>query len=120
MARPGTRSPAGPGRARRRRRRSRLRGPGYFNRQARAFYAVLAASILVGVAMDFIGVSPIRALYLAAILNGVAAPPLLALIVLLGRSRDLLGRDRSGLLSQCLVGAAAVIMAALSVVVVLP
>jgi Mn2+/Fe2+ NRAMP family transporter len=89
-------------------------------RQARAFYAVLAASILVGVAMDFIGVSPIRALYLAAILNGVAAPPLLVLIVLLGRSRDLLGRDRSGLLSQCLVGATAVIMAALSVLAVLP
>ena len=50
----------------------------------------------------------------------MAAPPLLALIVLPGRSRDLLGRDRSGLLSQCLVGAAAVLMAALSVVVVLP
>jgi len=34
--------------------------------QARAFYAVIAASILVGVVMDFVGVSPIRALYLAA------------------------------------------------------
>jgi Mn2+/Fe2+ NRAMP family transporter len=88
--------------------------------QARAFYAVIAASILVGVAMGLIGVSPIRALYLAAILNGVAAPPLLVLILLLGRSRDLLGRDRSGRISQCLVGATAAIMAALSVLAVLP
>jgi hypothetical protein len=59
--------------------------------QARAFYLVITISILVGVAMDFIGVSPIRALYLAAILNGVAAPPLLVLIALLARSGAGLG-----------------------------
>jgi len=87
--------------------------------QARAFYLVIAISILVGVAMDFIGVSPIRALYLAAILNGVAAPPLLVLIALLARSKDVLGRHRSGVLSQLLVGAAAVVMAVLSLLVVL-
>jgi Mn2+/Fe2+ NRAMP family transporter len=89
-------------------------------RQARAFYAVIAASIVLGVAMNFTGISPIRALYLAAILNGVAAPPLLVLIVLLARSRALLGQHRSGLLSQLLVGAAAVIMAALAVLAAIP
>jgi NRAMP (natural resistance-associated macrophage protein)-like metal ion transporter len=88
-------------------------------RQARAFYAVIAISILVGVAMNFIGIGPIRSLYLAAILNGVAAPPLLVLIALLGRSRDVLGRHRSGPLSQLLVGAGAVIMAVLSVLAAL-
>lgn len=88
--------------------------------QARAFYLVIAISILVGVAMDFIGVSPIRALYLAAILNGVAAPPLLVLIALLARSKDVLGQHRSRLPSQLLVGAAAVVMAVLSVLAVLP
>jgi NRAMP (natural resistance-associated macrophage protein)-like metal ion transporter len=88
--------------------------------QARAFYAVIAASILVGVGMDFVGVSPIRALYLAAILNGVAAPPLLLLILLLARSKAVLGQHRSGLLSQLLVGGAAVVMAVLSLLAVLP
>jgi Mn2+/Fe2+ NRAMP family transporter len=88
--------------------------------QARAFYAVIAASILVGVVMDFAGVSPIRALYLAAILNGVAAPPLLLLILLLARSEAVLGVHRSGLLSQLLVGGAAVVMAVLSLLAVLP
>jgi Mn2+/Fe2+ NRAMP family transporter len=86
--------------------------------QARAFYAVIASSILVGVAMGFAGVGPIRALYLAAILNGVAAPPLLLLILLLARSDTVLGEHRSGLLSQLLVGAAATVMAALSLLVV--
>jgi Mn2+/Fe2+ NRAMP family transporter len=89
--------------------------------QARAFYAVIAASILVGLAMDFVGVGPIRALYLAAILNGVAAPPLLLLLILLlARSKVVLGQHRSGLLSQLLVGGAAVVMALLSLLVVLP
>jgi NRAMP (natural resistance-associated macrophage protein)-like metal ion transporter len=88
--------------------------------QARAFYAVIAASILVGVATNFVGVGPIRALYLAAILNGVAAPPLLVLILLLARSKSALGQHRSGLLSQLLVGGAAVVMAVLSLLVVLP
>jgi Mn2+/Fe2+ NRAMP family transporter len=88
--------------------------------QARAFYAVIAASILVGVVMDFVGVSPIWALYLAAILNGVAAPPLLLLILLLARSEAVLGEHRSGLLSQLLLGGAAAVMAALSLLAVLP
>jgi Mn2+/Fe2+ NRAMP family transporter len=88
--------------------------------QARAFYAVIAASILVGMAMDFVGVSPIRALYLAAILNGVAAPPLLLLILLLARSEAVLGEHRSGLVSQVLVGGAAAVMAVLTLLAVLP
>ena len=87
--------------------------------QARAFYTVIAVSILVGVAMNFVGISPIRALFLAAILNGVAAPPLLVLILLLVRSKAVLGRHRSGVLSQLLVGAAAVAMTVLSLLVVL-
>jgi NRAMP (natural resistance-associated macrophage protein)-like metal ion transporter len=88
--------------------------------QARAFYAVIAASILVGVVTNVVGVGPIRALYLAAILNGVAAPPLLVLILLLARSKAVLGQHRSGLVSQLLVGGAAVVMAVLSVLAVLP
>ena len=87
--------------------------------QARAFYAVIAVSILVGVTMNFVGISPIRALFLAAILNGVAAPPLLVLILLLARSKDVLGRHRSGVLSQLLVGTAAVTMTVLSLLAVL-
>jgi Mn2+/Fe2+ NRAMP family transporter len=87
--------------------------------QARAFYAVIAVSILLEAAMDFMGVSPIRALFLAASFNGVAAPPLLVLIALLARSKDVLGQHRSGPLSQLLVGAAAVAMAVLSVLAVL-
>jgi hypothetical protein len=64
--------------------------------------------------MDFAGVGPIRALYLAAMLNGAVAP----LILLLARSRAVQGEHRSGPLSQLVVDAAALVMAALSVLAV--
>jgi Mn2+/Fe2+ NRAMP family transporter len=70
--------------------------------------------------MDFAGVGPIRALYLAAMLNGAVAPPLLLLLILLlARSRAVLGEHRSGPLSQLVVGAAALVMAVLAVLAVL-
>ena len=52
--------------------------------------------MLVGLGMNFIGVNDIRALYLAAILNGLAAPPLLVLIFLLTRSERVLGPAEAG------------------------
>jgi hypothetical protein len=67
-------------------------------------------AILVGIGMDISGVGPV--------LSSVVAPPLLELIVLLGRSKAVHGRHRSGLLSQPLVGATAVAMAILSVLAV--
>jgi Mn2+/Fe2+ NRAMP family transporter len=76
---------------------------------------VIVASMAIGMAMVGIGVNPIRALYLAAIFNGVTAPPLIVLIILLARSRDVLGRFRSGLWSVAATGAAAAAMTAFPV-----
>ncbi|MEY4364867.1 MAG: Divalent metal cation transporter MntH [Actinomycetota bacterium] len=90
-------------------------GLGLKLRQARAFYVVILASMVGGFLVTSIGVNPVRALYLAAILNGVAAPPLIVLIALLARSRDLMGEHASGRVSQSLVWVAAIISAALPV-----
>ncbi len=57
--------------------------------------------MVVGLALNFVGVDPIRGLYYAAILNGLTAPPLILVMVLLARSRRMAGR-RSGLLSLSL------------------
>ncbi|MEY2434345.1 MAG: hypothetical protein QOC92_4070 [Acidimicrobiaceae bacterium] len=83
-------------------------------RQAPGFYAVIVAAMTVGIALNFIGINPIRALVLSAILNGVAAPPILVLMLLLARS-PCVGEHRAGWLSTCLVGAAAVLMTVLPV-----
>jgi NRAMP (natural resistance-associated macrophage protein)-like metal ion transporter len=76
---------------------------------AREFYAVIAVSMLVGVAMNFVGIDPIRALYLSAILNGLAAPPLIALMLVLSNS-SVAGRRRGGRLSDVLVALALLVM----------
>ena len=74
-------------------------------RDARGFYAVVAAAMLTGTLVNLVGLDPIRALYLAAILNGLAAPPLIALMLILGRRDRTLGRFRSGAWSLGVVGA---------------
>jgi Mn2+/Fe2+ NRAMP family transporter len=66
----------------------------------------------VGIALNFIGINPIRALVLSALLNGLAAPPILLLMVLLARS-PVCGEHRAGWLSTVLVTTAAVVMTAL-------
>lgn len=90
-------------------------GLGLKMNQARLFYLVIVASMFGGFAMTAAGVNAVRALYFAAILNGVAAPPLIVLIVLLSRSRDLMGEHASGRTSQVLLWTAAAVSTALPV-----
>ena len=79
-------------------------------REAKGFYAVIVASMAIGLALVGIGVNPIRALYLSAIFNGLTAPPLIVLIVILARSRDLLGPFRSGRASLVATAVAGIAM----------
>jgi Mn2+/Fe2+ NRAMP family transporter len=81
-------------------------------RQAPGFYTVIVAGMAVGAALNLFGVDPIRALFAAAVLNGLAAPPVMVLMVLASGRRQL-GRWASGPLSVALVGTAATLMAAL-------
>jgi NRAMP (natural resistance-associated macrophage protein)-like metal ion transporter len=68
-------------------------------KDARGFYGVIIGSMVIGLALVGFGVNPIRALYLSAIFNGLTAPPLILLIIILARSRGLLGEFRSGRVS---------------------
>jgi NRAMP (natural resistance-associated macrophage protein)-like metal ion transporter len=73
-----------------------------FSGQLRAdagFYAVLVLTMLGGVLVGLVGIDPIRGLYYAAILNGLAAPPLIVLMLILARDRKVCGRHVSGWLS---------------------
>ena len=83
--------------------------------QARAFYLVILGSMFVGIAMNMLGLDPVRSLYWSAILNGIAAPPLILMIFLLSRKRALMGEHASGPLSQVVVLGAALLSAALPV-----
>lgn len=60
--------------------------------QAHAFYGVIIISMLVGLAMNFLGIDPIKALIYSAFLNGLVAPIILALIVLISSDKKVMGR----------------------------
>jgi NRAMP (natural resistance-associated macrophage protein)-like metal ion transporter len=68
-----------------------------------AFYAVLTLALAGGLVISLLGIDPIKALVITAIINGIVAPPMLALIALLGRDRSVMGARRSGNLSNVLL-----------------
>jgi NRAMP (natural resistance-associated macrophage protein)-like metal ion transporter len=59
---------------------------------AKAFYGTIAVSTLVGIAINFIGLDPIKALFWSAVINGVVAVPLMVIIMLMARRPDVMGR----------------------------
>lgn len=61
--------------------------------QAKSFYMVIIFSILVGLGLNFLGVSPIKALYYSAFLNGVIAVPLLYVIMTVGGDKKIMGDE---------------------------
>ena len=80
------------------------------------FYGIIALSTLAGLSLNLLNVDPIRALFIAAIINGVVAAPLMVLIVLLGSDRKVMGARRSGRLSQILTWGATLVMAVAALV----
>ena len=59
---------------------------------ARLFYGTIAATTLAGASLNMIGVDPVRALYWAAVVNGVLAAPLMVVMMLIVRNRRAMGR----------------------------
>jgi Mn2+/Fe2+ NRAMP family transporter len=84
-------------------------------RDAHGFYGVIVAGMVIGLALNFVGVNPIRGLYFAAILNGLAAPPLIVLMLLLSNSRHIANERKGGPLSNALLVIAAISMTVLPV-----
>src|SRR5438270_69784 len=80
-------------------------------REQPTFYLILTLATVAGVVMNFLHLDPIRALFIAAVINGVVAPPLLLLIVSLGADRTVMKRYVSGKVSLALTGMATVFMA---------
>ena len=58
---------------------------------ARKFYALIAVAMLLGLALDFVGFNAVKMLFYSAVLNGVLAPPLIVLVVLLTSKSEVMG-----------------------------
>ena len=85
--------------------------------QARFFYGVLIGASLLGIALNLTPLDPIKALYWSAVINGVAAVPLMVVMMLMGSSRKVMGKltmpwplKLFGWLATAAMGTAAVVM----------
>jgi NRAMP (natural resistance-associated macrophage protein)-like metal ion transporter len=61
-------------------------------RKAKAFYATIAAATLIGVLINVSPVTPIKALYWSAVINGVAAAPIMAMMMHMTANRKMMGK----------------------------
>jgi NRAMP (natural resistance-associated macrophage protein)-like metal ion transporter len=84
-------------------------------KQARWFYALILISTGVGVALDFVGVNPVKALYWTAVVNGLLAPFLLVGILVVASDKKLMQGQPSSHLGLAIVAIAAVAMFAAGV-----
>ncbi len=71
-------------------------------RGALRFYGVIAGSMAIGFGLGFTAIKPIKALFFSAVINGVAAVPLLVLILLLASRTEVMGSYRPGRMTMVL------------------
>ena len=79
-------------------------------RLAPRFYGVLAVAVAIGLTMDFSGFNSVRMLFLSAVLNGLLAPPLIVLVVLLTSDRTVMGERTNAPLIRILGWSCAIVM----------
>ena len=65
-------------------------------KEAVAFYAVLALSAGIGIALNFTSINPISALFWSAVINGVLAVPVMVLLMIMARRKDVMGHFTIG------------------------
>lgn len=87
--------------------------------RAKLFYGVIAASTLVGMLINFLGINPISALFWTAVINGFLAPPLLVVIMLIANNRKVMGDRVNGRWVNLLGWATTVIMFAAAIGLIL-
>ncbi len=78
--------------------------------EAKAFYIVIAISLVLGLSLNYIGISPIKALIYTAILYGITAPVLIAIILHVSNNKAVMGRFTNSRTSNILGFLALIIM----------
>lgn len=79
-------------------------------RQAHGFYGVMTISTLAGLMINFVGIDPVKALIYSSVFNGLAAIPLIYLILRLSTSEELMGEYKGRWLSRIVLTATFLIM----------
>lgn len=72
-------------------------------KQAHGFYGVIIIATIIGLAINFLGIDPMKALVFAAVFNCITAIPLLYVIARIGSNENIMGEYKNGKLSSSLV-----------------
>jgi len=80
--------------------------------EAKAFYIIIAISLVLGLSLNYIGISPINALIYTAILYGLTAPVLIAIILHISNNKKIMGKNVNGRGLNILGAIALVVMTA--------
>jgi len=89
-------------------------------KDARAFYAVIAVSVLAGLLIQYSPITPMRALFWSAVINGVVAVPLMVVVILLASRKSVMGQFTAAKPIVALGWAATALMAAAAVRMFIP
>jgi NRAMP (natural resistance-associated macrophage protein)-like metal ion transporter len=83
--------------------------------EAKAFYSIIGLSLILGLSLNYVGISPIKALIYTAILYGLTAPVLIAIILHISNNKKIMGEYTNSRTSNILGFAALIIMTAAAV-----
>ncbi len=78
--------------------------------EAKGFYVIIAISLILGLSLNYIGISPIKALIYTAVLYGLTAPVLIAIILHISNNKKIMGQNVNGRVTNILGAAAFLIM----------
>jgi len=78
--------------------------------EARGFYAIIAVSLLLGLSLNHVGISPMKALIYTAILYGLTAPVLIGIILHISNNKKIMGTNVNGVIANILGFTALIIM----------
>lgn len=80
--------------------------------EAKAFYMIIALSLLLGLSLNYMGITPIESLIYTAVLYGLTAPVLIAMILHIANNKKIMGRNANGWIANSIGFAALIIMVA--------
>ena len=86
--------------------------------EAKGFYVIIAISLVLGLSLNYIGITPIQSLIYTAILYGLTAPVLIAIILHISNNKKIMGENVNGLAANILGFAALIIMTVAAVALI--
>ncbi len=89
-------------------------------KQAHGFYGVITIATLIGLLINFINIQPFQMLYYTAVLNGICAPPLLIIIMLISNDKGVMGKYTNSIISNVLGWMITFIMTGAALMLLLP